>query len=213
MQLVQGYGLTETSPACLLNFPTSKVTAAIGVPMASTQAKTVDINDAEAKGLPANEQGELWVRGPQNMLGYYQNQAATDEMLVDGWIRTGDIAFYDDDGFFHITDRMKELIKVKGFQVPPAEIEELLRNHPDIADAAVIGVPHAQYGEAPRAFVVRRDESTLTEDDVAQFVADQVVNYKHLVGGVEFRETIPKSVTGKILRRELKAEYLANAES
>lgn len=144
------------------------------------------------------------------MLGYFQNQKATDDMLVDGWIRTGDIAFYDDDGFFHITDRMKELIKVKGFQVPPAELEELLRSHPEIADAAVIGVPHDKNGEAPRAVIVRRVGSDVTEEDVAKFVADKVVKYKQLVGGVQFVETIPKSPTGKILRREIKAEYMKN---
>lgn len=131
-------------------------------------------------------------------------------MLVDGWIRTGDIAFYDDDGFFHITDRMKELIKVKGFQVPPAELEELLRSHPEIADAAVIGVPHDKNGEAPRAVLVRREGSDITEEDIAKFVADKVVKYKKLVGGVQFVETIPKSPTGKILRREIKAEYMKN---
>lgn len=208
--MVQGYGLTETSPCCLVNFPQSKNIASIGVPTSITQAKIVNINDPTAKGLPANETGELWVRGPQNMLGYFQNQKATDEMLVDGWIRTGDIAFYDDDGFFHITDRMKELIKVQGFQVPPAELEEILRSHPDITDAGVIGIPHEKHGESPRAVVVRREGTSITEADVAAFVAEKVVKYKHLTGGVQFVETIPKSATGKILRREIKADYLKN---
>lgn len=212
MQMVQGYGLTETSPTCLVNFPSSRCVASIGVPTSITQAKIVDINDPQAKGLAANERGELWVRGPQNMLGYFQNQEATDEMLVDGWIRTGDIAFYDDDGFFHITDRMKELIKVKGFQVPPAEIEEILRSHPEVADAAVIGIPHDKNGEAPRAYIVRRENSKVTEKDIDTFVADKVVKYKRLVGGIQFVETIPKSVTGKILRREIKAEYLESLQ-
>lgn len=180
------------------------------MPTSITQAKIVNINDSTAKGLPANETGELWVRGPQNMLGYFQNQKATDEMLVDGWIRTGDIAFYDDDGFFYITDRIKELIKVQGFQVPPAELEEILRSHPDILDAGVIGIPHEKHGEAPRAVVVRREGSSITEADVETFVAGKVVKYKHLKGGVQFVETIPKSATGKILRREIKADYLKN---
>lgn len=212
MKMVQGYGLTETSPACLINFPDSKCAASIGVPTPSTQAKIVDLNDPTGKGLPANERGELWVRGPQNMLGYYQNQTATDEMLIDGWIRTGDIAYYDEAGFFSITDRLKELIKVKGFQVPPAELEELLRSHPDIADAAVIGIPHEANGEAPLATVVPRAGTKITEKDVEKFVADQVIKYKQLTGGVHFVKTIPKTITGKILRREIKAEFLKKLE-
>lgn len=212
MQMVQGYGLTETSPCCLVNFPSSKCVASIGVPTSITQAKIVAINDPTAKGLPANECGELLVRGPQNMLGYFQNQKATDEMLVDGWIRTGDLGYYDDNGFFYITDRMKELIKVKGFQVPPAEIEEILRNHPEITDAAVIGVPHETNGEAPRAYVVRRDNSKVNEKDIETFVAEKVAKYKNLVGGVQFVDSIPKSLTGKILRREIKTEYMKNLE-
>lgn len=212
MHMVQGYGLTETSPGCLINFPSSKCVASIGVPTPVTQAKIVALNDPTAKGLPANECGELWVRGPQNMLGYFQNQKATDEMLIDGWIRTGDIAYYNEDGFFHITDRLKELIKVKGFQVPPAELEELLRSHPDITDAAVIGVPHEKNGEAPLAAVIRREGSTITEKEIEKFVADKVIKYKQLTGGVHFVDSIPKTATGKILRRDVKADFLKKLE-
>lgn len=157
--------------------------------------------------MPANEKGELWVKGPQNMIGYLKNKEATDEMLVDGWIRTGDIAYYDEDGFFFITDRLKELIKVKGYQVAPAELEELLRSHPDVLDAAVIGVPHVRNGEAPRAFIVKRNDSHIEEKDIQKFVADKVVDYKELAGGVDFIETIPKTSTGKIMRREIKLKY------
>lgn len=141
------------------------------------------------------------------MLGYLNNQKATDEILIDGWIRTGDIAHYDDDGFFYITDRLKELIKVKGFQVAPAELEEILRSHPDIADAAVVGVKHAKNGEAPRAFVIKQTGSPITEQDVQQFVSQKVADFKRLEGGVQFLETIPKNTTGKILRREIKRKY------
>lgn len=207
MQLIQGYGLTETSPLCLLNIPGSKRIGSVGVPAAATQAKIVELNDGTGKGLPANESGELWIRGPQNMMGYLNNEEATREMLVDGWIKTGDIAHYDEDGFFTITDRLKELIKVKGFQVPPAELEEIIRSHPQVEDAAVVGVPHAQNGEAPRAFVVKRPDSKVTEADVADFVAEKVVKYKQLTGGVHFIDVIPKNATGKILRREIKLKY------
>lgn len=158
-------------------------------------------------GLPANESGELWVKGPQNMIGYLDNPKATNEMLIEGWIRTGDIAYYDEDGYFYITDRLKELIKVKGFQVPPAELEEVIRSHPDILDAAVVGIPHQRNGEAPKAFVVKRKESQLTEEEIERFVAGKVVDYKQLTGGVQFLDAIPKNTTGKILRREIKLKY------
>lgn len=141
------------------------------------------------------------------MLGYLNNQKATDEMLVDGWIRTGDIAHYDEDGFFYITDRLKELIKVKGFQVAPAELEEILRSHPDILDAAIVGVKHDKNGEAPRAFVIKQPESQITEEDIKHFVSEKVVEYKQLEGGVQFLDVIPKNATGKIMRREIKLKY------
>lgn len=190
-----------------MNIPGSKRVASVGVPSAVTQAKIVALDDKTAKGLPAEETGELWIRGPQNMLGYLNNQKATDEMLVDGWIRTGDIAYYDKDGFFYITDRLKELIKVKGFQVPPAELEEVLRSHPDVADAAVVGVPHDRNGEAPRAFVVLHKDSKVTDKEIFDFVTSKVVEYKQLTGGVQFIDAIPKNSTGKIMRREIKQKY------
>lgn len=181
--------------------------ASVGVPASATRAKIVAINDTTGVGLQANQTGELWVKGPQNMIGYLNNQKATDEILVDGWIRTGDIAHYDDDGFFYITDRLKELIKVKGFQVAPAELEEILRSHPDITDAAVVGVSHTKTGEAPRAFVIKRPESQITEQDIHKFMSVKVADYKQLGGGIQFLESIPKNSTGKIMRREIKLKY------
>lgn len=166
------------------------------------------MNDPDLKGLGPNEQGELLIRGPQVMLGYLNNKAATDEMIGDGgWLRTGDLAYYDDDGSFFITDRLKELIKVKGFQVPPAELEELLRSHPDVSDAAVIGVDNVDHGEVPRAFIVKKAGANLTEKQVKAFVAGKVAVYKQLRGGVQFMDVIPKNPSGKILRRELKLKY------
>lgn len=207
VNITQGYGLTETAPVALCNMPGNLKYASVGVPASATRCKVVKINDASGVGLGPNESGELWVKGPQNMLGYLNNKKATDEMLVDGWIRTGDIAHYDNDGFFYITDRLKELIKVKGYQVAPAELEEILRSHPDITDAAVVGVDHEKTGEAPRAFVIKRPESQTTEQDIKQFVAQKVADFKQLHGGVQFLDTIPKNATGKIMRRELKLKY------
>lgn len=152
--------------------------------------------------------GELWVRGPNVMKGYWNNPKATAETLTpDGWLKTGDISYVDEEGRFFIVDRKKELIKVKGNQVAPAELEALLLEHPAIADAAVIGMPTPDGDEKPRAFVVRQagtDAQKLTADDVKQFVESKVVRYKRLAGGVEFLDTIPKNPSGKILRRQLR---------
>lgn len=191
----------------MFNMPGNTKYASVGHPASATRCKIVAINDSTGFGLPANQSGELWVKGPQNMLGYLNNEKATDEMLIDGWIRTGDIAHYDEDGFFYITDRLKELIKVKGYQVAPAELEEILRSHPDILDAAIVGVKHDKNGEAPRAFVIKQPDSQITESDIKSFVSEKVVEYKQLEGGVQFLETIPKNATGKIMRREIKLKY------
>lgn len=139
------------------------------------------------------------------MKGYLNNEEATKNMLLaDGWLRTGDLACYDCDGHFYIKDRLKELIKVKGFQVPPAELEEIIRNHPQVLDAAVIGVPHPINGEAPKAFVVLRKDSSLSDVELQNYVAEKVVAYKRLTGGVKFLDAIPKTDSGKYLRRLLK---------
>lgn len=204
---LQGYGLSETSPAVLISQRESKKFGSVGVLTSNSQAKIININDPEMKGLGPNEQGELLIRGPQVMLGYLNNKAATDEMIVNGWLRTGDMAYYDEDGSFFITDRLKELIKVKGFQVPPAELEEILRSHPDVADAAVIGVQDPDHGEVPRAFVVKKVGSGATEKALKEFVASKTAIYKHLRGGVQFLDVIPKNAAGKILRRDLKLKY------
>ena len=200
----QGYGLTETSPVTHVlpdTFGLSKAQS-VGVPLRSIDVKIMDIEKQEA--LPANKEGELWIRGPNIMKGYLNLPEVTKSCIVDnGWFRTGDIGYFDSDGCFYITDRLKELIKVKGFQVAPAELEALLQSHDKISDAAVIGVPDERLGEAPKAFVVKKD-AALQEKDVEKFVGSQVAAHKHLAGGVEFIEAIPKSASGKILRRLLK---------
>ncbi|XP_070493219.1 uncharacterized protein [Chironomus tepperi] len=204
----QGYGLTEASPVVLQSCLGSKNVGSVGFPSPDTEAKIIKINDPEFRGVGPNEPGELLVRGPQVMIGYHNNEKATQETITaDGWLRTGDIAYYNDKREFFITDRLKELIKVKGFQVPPAELEELLRMHPDIIDAAVIGIPNKNTGELPRGYVVSKNPS-LTEQNVKDFVADKVSEYKRLEGGIEFIQAIPKNATGKIMRKELKEQFL-----
>ena len=204
-QFIQAYGLTEASPVTHCMPRNSKNYGSVGHPIHDTESKIVDIEDTEFRGIGPNKTGELLIRGPQVMIGYHNNEAATKETLTDdGWLRTGDIGYHDESGDFYITDRLKELIKVKGFQVAPAELEALLRMHPDINDAAVIGVPNAATGELPRAFIVAKKDSKLNEKEVQDYVAQKVSEFKRLAGGVEFIESIPRNATGKILRKDLK---------
>ena len=200
-QVVQGYGLTETSPVThvvadeLANKPGS-----IGPPIPNTECVVVDTATGAESG--SGDLGEVWIRGPQVMRGYLNNEAATAATIDDdGWLHTGDIGYADGDGYFFLVDRLKELIKYKGFQVAPAELEALLVAHPEVADAAVIGRPDAEAGEIPKAFIVKRGE--VSEDEIVAFVADRVAPQKK-VRAVEFVDQIPKSPSGKILRRVLK---------
>jgi acyl-CoA synthetase (AMP-forming)/AMP-acid ligase II len=198
--VMQGYGLTETSPVTHtmpldpeLNRPGS-----IGPPLASTECRIVD----PETGAPA-ERGELWVRGPQVMRGYLNNDEATAATIdADGWLHTGDIATVDDDGYFRIVDRLKELIKYKGYQVAPAELEALIINHPAVADVAVIGVADEEAGELPKAFVVPAGDDGIDEDELIEWVGGQVSPQKR-IRLVEVADEIPKSPSGKILRRVL----------
>ena len=140
------------------------------------------------------------------MKGYLNDPKSTQETIKDGWLYSGDIAYYDDLNRFYIVDRLKELIKVKAFQVPPAELEDLLMSHPDVLDVGVIGIPDERSGEIPFAFIVKKN-SSLTEDNINKFVNERVVEYKRLAGGIRFVESIPKTASGKILRRNLRDEY------
>lgn len=202
--VIQAYGLTESSPIILMDEAPPKI-GTIGQLVSNTQAKMVDVETGACLG--PGETGELLIRGPQVMKGYLNNQEATDNTIRDGWLHTGDIGHYDEEGYFTITERLKELIKYKGFQVAPAELEALLLTNPGIQDVAVIGVEAGEdVGEVPRAFVVTKPDVQLTEDDVTKFVEDNVTNYKRLRGGVKFMDAIPKTASGKILRRELKGK-------
>lgn len=199
----QGYGMTEAGPGTHAvsdaEFATSPP-GSIGRLLPSTEARLVD--PATGEDAPAGEPGELWIRGPQVMAGYLDNPAATADTLVeDGWLRTGDIVRRDESGVFWVVDRLKELIKYKGYQVAPAELESVLLTHPAVRDAAVVGMPHAEGGEAPKAFVV--PAAPVGADELMAWVAGRVAPYKK-VRAVEFVDEIPRSAAGKILRRELK---------
>ncbi|XP_045162739.2 uncharacterized protein LOC123527392 [Mercenaria mercenaria] len=198
----QGYGLTEASPLLCADYE-SITAGSVGPLVANTDAKFVD--PQTGKSLGRNETGELFVRGPQNMKGYIHNEKATKEMIdEDGWLCTGDIGHIGDNDCVVITDRLKELIKYKGQQVAPAELEDLLHKHPAVEDVAVIGMPDDRAGELPRAYVVLKPAVSLHAHDIMQYVEQNVSDYKHLRGGVEFVKEIPKSPSGKILRRVLK---------
>ena len=208
-KVIQGYGLTETSPVTHVIRPDGvNKPGSIGPPLADTECRLVDPETGE--DAAEGERGELWVRGPQIMAGYLNNAEATASTIDrDGWLHTGDIALRDEDGFYSIVDRLKELIKYKGFQVPPAELEALLISHPDVADVAVIGVPDEEAGELPKAFVVPAGDEVDPEALMA-FVAEKVSPQKQ-VRLVEQVDEIPKSPSGKILRRVLKDREAAKA--
>ena len=202
----QGYGLTETSPVthCKPLGLGMEKPRSIGPPIPNQECKVIDLSTGESLG--PNEEGEVVIAGPNIMKGYLNLPEETQKCIdADGWFYTGDVGYYDKDGHFYITDRLKELIKVKGLQVAPAELEALLHHHPKIADAAVVSVPHDRLGEAPRAFVVRRDLS-VSEKEIELYVRENLAEHKWLVGGVKFIEEIPKSASGKILRRTLKKQ-------
>lgn len=197
----QGYGMTETSPVTHSSpsDPSQVTFGSVGVPAPNTECKIVDLETGAT--LEHNQQGEVCVRGPQIMKGYLNRPEATAATIdPEGWLHTGDIGYADDNGHFFIVDRAKELIKYKGFQVPPAELEALLLTHSAVADAAVIPCPDHEAGEVPKAFVVLKDEATAEE--LMSFVGGRVAPHKK-IRLLEFIDKIPKSASGKILRRVL----------
>uniref|UniRef100_A0A6M2E099 Putative acyl-coa synthetase n=1 Tax=Xenopsylla cheopis TaxID=163159 RepID=A0A6M2E099_XENCH len=200
----QGYGLTETTLAVLSQTPESvNKYGSCGVVAPGTLAKIIDVESGKALG-PYN-QGELCFKGDLIMKGYIGNPGATAGMIdQDGWLHTGDIGYYDEDEHFFIVDRLKELIKYKGYQVPPAELEALLLTHPGVMDCAVIGMPDEEAGELPLAFIVPNAKYNPTKRELQDFVAGKVSHAKRLHGGIEFIDEIPKNPTGKILRRVLR---------
>lgn len=201
--IMQGYGLTESTGggASTDTMEESRRYGTAGLLSPSVEGRIVD--PESGKALPVNGTGELWLRGPTIMKGYFNNEAATASTLYsDGWLRTGDLCYIDEDGFLFIVDRLKELIKYKGYQVAPAELEALLLCHPEVADAAVIPFPDEVVGQFPMAYVVRKAGSTISGAAVMDFIAKQVAPYKR-IRRVAFIASIPKNPSGKILRKDL----------
>jgi len=197
----QGYGMTETSPVVNAN-PLERIKLeSCGPPVSDTFEKIVSLDTGQE--LPAGEVGELAVRGPQVMKGYWKRPQETKDCLSeDGWLLTGDIGHLDEDGYLHLLERKKEMIKYKGYQVAPAELEAVLHEHPAVLDAAVIPKPDIEAGEIPKAFVVLREGFEASPEELMAFVADKVAPYKK-IRQLEYRTDIPKNAAGKILRREL----------
>ena len=197
--MYQGYGLTESSPVVsLVPFHRNK-RESIGVPVPGTDVRIVD---ADGRDVAAGSPGELLVRGPQVMQGYWQRPDETARVLKDGWLATGDIATVDDDGYLYIVDRKKDMILVSGFNVYPNEVEAVLAAHPGVAEVAVIGVPDDTAGEVVCAFVVRKDPA-LTEAELRRYCKESLTAYK-VPRVVHFRPDLPKSPVGKVLRKDLR---------
>ena len=200
--LLEGYGLTECSPLVSVNpCNITRYTGSIGVPVPSTGIKVVDENGHE---VPDGEPGELLIRGPQVMAGYWQQPEATREVMTDGWLHSGDIVTVDSEGFIRIVDRKKDMILVSGFNVYPSEIEEVIMSHAKVSEVAAVSVPSDVTGEAIKVFVVARDKS-LTREELLDHCRQNLTGYK-IPKYIEFRDALPKSNVGKILRRELRTE-------
>ena len=203
-EVVQGYGMTELSPVSHSTVEGDYRPGTSGVTLSNTETRIVDPDTGEDQ--PVGGRGELWVRGPQVMTGYLNNETATAETIdADGWLHTGDIGIIDEYGHLSIVDRMKELIKFKGFQVAPAELEALLITHPKVADVAVIGIPDDEAGELPKAFVTTPPGESVTLEEIQALVAEHLVSYKQ-IRQLEIIDAIPKSASGKILRKDLRGK-------
>lgn len=201
-KLVEGYGLSETSPVASANplFGINK-SGSIGIPFPATVMHVVDMNGS-GKIMPVNEIGEICIQGPQVMRGYLNQFEESREVLRDGFLHTGDLGYMDEDGYFFVVDRIKEMIISGGYKIYPRNIEEALYQHPDVLEVAVIGVHHPQRVQEPKVFIVRKEGASLTESDVRQHLKDKISAYSmpHLI---EFRDSLPKSAIGKILKKIL----------
>jgi long-chain acyl-CoA synthetase len=200
----EGYGLSEGAPATFNTYLRGSVGGSIGVPIPGTDVKIMDIETGEEE-MPAGEPGELILKGPQVMRGYWQMPEETANTLRDGWLYTGDIARMDDDGYLYIVDRKKEVINASGFKVYPREVEEVLYEHPEVVEGVAVGVPDEYRGETVKVFVVKKEGSSLKEEDLIAHCKDNLAPYK-VPQLVEFREELPKSAVGKLLKRVLADE-------
>lgn len=210
-KLVEGYGLTETSPVTHTNFfwDRPRIKGSIGVPWPDTDAAIFSLETGEQ--MPCGEIGEIAVKGPQVMKGYWNRPDETDQVFKDGWLFTGDLGYMDEQGYFYIVDRKKDMIIAGGFNIYPREIEEVLYEHPDVQEVVAAGIPDPYRGETVKAYVVVKEGSLVTEDELNQFARKYLASYK-VPREYEFRQELPKTAVGKILRRVLVAEDLKKIE-
>lgn len=210
--IVEGFGMTETSPVTHANpFGRIRKPGSIGVPLPDTEARIVDLDTGE-HDMPLGEPGELIIRGPQVTKGYLNNPEETQILLRNGWCYTGDVATMDEDGYFYIVDRKKDLIISGGFNVYPRDIDEVFYAHPKVQEACAIGIPDAKRGENVKVFIVLKQGMSATQQEMIDFCKDKLATYK-LPTSIEFRDELPKSTIGKVLRKELKAEELAKIKT
>ncbi|HBZ55287.1 MAG TPA: long-chain fatty acid--CoA ligase, partial [Syntrophobacteraceae bacterium] len=209
--ILEGFGLSESSPVTHVN-PIGGVRkpGSIGLPVSDTDARLVPLDLGEQE-VPIGEEGELVVKGPQVMKGYWNMPDETAHVLRDGWLYTGDIAKMDEDGYFYIVDRKKDMVIAGGFNIYPREIEEVLYQHPKVMDAVIIGIPDPYRGETVKAFVVPKPGVELTEKEVLDFCRTKLAAYK-MPKIVELRDSLPKTLVGKVLRRELRAQELSKSK-
>ncbi len=208
--IVEGYGLTETSPVTHINpfHPEKRKIGSIGVPVSDTECRIADLDDGETD-VPVGESGEMLIRGPQVMKGYLNMPEETDETLTsDGWLHTGDIARMDEDGYFYIVERKKDLIISGGYNVYPRDIEEVFYEHPDVKEACAIGIPHPRRGETVKVFVITKQGKIVSEMELMEFCKKNLAKYKWPLE-IEFRDELPKTNIGKIMRKDLRAEEMA----
>lgn len=210
-KLVEGYGLSEASPVTHSNFlwDVERVKGSIGVPYPDTEAKVLNMDTGEP--MPVGEIGEICIKGPQIMKGYWNRPEETAEVLKDGWLHTGDLGYMDEKGYFYIVDRKKDMIIAGGFNIYPREIEEVLYEHPDVLEAAAAGIPDPYRGETVKAYIVLKEGSTVTEEEMNQFARKYLAAYK-VPRQYEFRNELPKTAVGKILRRILVEEEMRKIE-
>jgi len=207
-EILEGYGLTEASPVTHVNPLRGKRKAgSIGLPFPDTEARVVDMDAGGPNPLPPGKAGELIIKGPQVMRGYWNRPDETASTLRNGWLYTGDIAVMDEEGYFFIVDRKKDMIITGGYNVYPREIDEVLYEHPGIKEAVAVGIPHRTRGEVIKAFVVAQDGQTLSRAEVLAWCKEKLASYK-VPRHVEFRDSLPKTLVGKVLRRALREEEL-----
>jgi len=209
-RMIEGYGLTEAVTAIMANpYKGTHKLASIGIPFSDVDMKIVSLGDGHT--LPPGELGEIALRSPTVMLGYYKNPEETRKTIVDGWLHTGDIGYVDEDGYFYITDRKKELIIVGGFNVFPREIDELIYQHPKVKEGITVGIPDPRKGERIKVYVVLKAGETATQEEFIAYFKERLTPYK-VPSEVEFRTELPKSMIGKILRRALREEEIQKAK-